>query len=187
MEGCDYTYRGHAVCIPCPFQSHIKGMLKFAKLLHLKGFHITFVNTEFNHRRYLKSRSSPRHNSNLENALLNFQYETIPDGLPDPSNENANQDANSLFESITNNVMLQPFLDLLQKLKSSSNSVSCIISDGFMPFTVTAGQQLGIPIALFFTIAARSFKGCMQLRTLEENTTLTSLISKLRLIIQPIL
>lgn len=187
MEGCDYTYSGHAVCIPCPFQSHIKGMLKFARLLHLKGFHITFVNTEFNHRRYLKSRSSPRHNSNLENALLNFQYETIPDGLPDPSNENANQDANSLFESITNNVMLQPFLDLLQKLKSSSNSVNCIISDGFMPFTVTAAQQLGIPIALFFTIAARSFKGCMQLRTLEENTTLTSLIGKLRLIIQPIL
>lgn len=180
MEACDYTYRGHAVCIPCPFQSHIKGMLKLAKLLHHKGFHITFVNTDFNHRRYLKSRSpSPGHNSNLEDGLPNFQFETIPDGLPAPSNENANQDANSLFESITNNVMLQPFLDLLHKLNSSSNSLSCIVSDGFMPFTVTAAQQLGIPIALFYTIAACSFKECIQLRT--------SLIGKLRLIIQPIL
>jgi hypothetical protein len=39
--------KAHAVCIPFPMQSHIKAMLKFAKLLHAKGFHITFVNTEF--------------------------------------------------------------------------------------------------------------------------------------------
>jgi hypothetical protein len=28
-------------------------MLKLAKLLHARGFHVTFVNTEFNHRRLL--------------------------------------------------------------------------------------------------------------------------------------
>ena len=33
----------HAVCIPYLIQSHIKAMLKFSKLLHHKGFHITFV------------------------------------------------------------------------------------------------------------------------------------------------
>ena len=33
----------YAVCIPCLIQSHIKAMLKFSKLLHHKGFHITFV------------------------------------------------------------------------------------------------------------------------------------------------
>ena len=46
----------HAVCIPYPIQSHKKAMLKFAKLLQHKGFHITFVNTEFNHQHFLKSR-----------------------------------------------------------------------------------------------------------------------------------
>ena len=46
----------HAVCIPFPVQSHIKAMLKFSKLLHHKGFYITFVNTEFNHQRFLKIR-----------------------------------------------------------------------------------------------------------------------------------
>ena len=39
----------HAVLIPLPFQSRIKSMLKLAKLLHHRGFHITFVNTEYNH------------------------------------------------------------------------------------------------------------------------------------------
>ena len=46
----------HAVRIPYPTQSHIKAMLKFSKLLHHRGFHITFVNTEYNHQRFLKSR-----------------------------------------------------------------------------------------------------------------------------------
>ncbi|KAG5573315.1 hypothetical protein H5410_063081 [Solanum commersonii] len=48
----------HAVCIPYPAQGHIDPMLKLAKILHHKGFHITFVNTKFNHRRLLRSRGS---------------------------------------------------------------------------------------------------------------------------------
>ncbi|KAI5560036.1 hypothetical protein POPTR_016G020201v4 [Populus trichocarpa] len=67
----------HAVLIPLPFQSHIKSMLKLAKLLHHRGFHITFVNTEYNHRRLLKSRGP-----NSLNGLLDFRFENIPDGLP---------------------------------------------------------------------------------------------------------
>ncbi|KAJ0010504.1 hypothetical protein Pint_32886 [Pistacia integerrima] len=31
-------------------------MLKLAKSLHHRGFNITFVNTEYNHKRLLKSR-----------------------------------------------------------------------------------------------------------------------------------
>jgi len=45
----------HAVCIPGPVQNHLKAMLKCSNLLYHKGFYITFVNTEFNHQRFLKS------------------------------------------------------------------------------------------------------------------------------------
>ncbi|KAH0976965.1 hypothetical protein GBA52_026684 [Prunus armeniaca] len=31
-------------------------MMNLAKLLHHRGFHITFVNSEYNHKRLLKSR-----------------------------------------------------------------------------------------------------------------------------------
>ena len=158
----------HAVCIPSPFQSHIKVMLQSAKLLHHKGFHITFVNTEFNHRRFLKSRGE-----HSLGGLPSFRFEAIPDGLPASSDESSTtQDMYSLCESIMNNVMLHPFLDLLAKLNDSSNSVnpavSCIISDGFLPFTVTAAQQLGLPIVLLFTISACSFMGFKQFRTFKE-------------------
>uniref|UniRef100_A0A6N2M0E9 Uncharacterized protein n=1 Tax=Salix viminalis TaxID=40686 RepID=A0A6N2M0E9_SALVM len=58
-------------------QGHIKTMLKFAKLLHYKGLHITFVNTEFNHKRLLRSRGP-----DALDDLPGFHFRTIPDGLP---------------------------------------------------------------------------------------------------------
>jgi 7-deoxyloganetin glucosyltransferase len=70
----------HAVCIPYPAQGHITPMLKLAKLLHADyGFHITFVNTHYNHRRLLKSGALSPH---LD--VPDFHFESIPDGLPAP-------------------------------------------------------------------------------------------------------
>ena len=66
----------HAVLIPYPLQGHINPLLKLAKLLHLRGFHITFVDTEYNPKRLLKSRGP-----NSLNGFTDFCFETIPDSL----------------------------------------------------------------------------------------------------------
>ncbi|XP_008219313.1 PREDICTED: 7-deoxyloganetin glucosyltransferase-like [Prunus mume] len=139
----------HAVCIPFPAQGHINPMLKLAKLLHYKGFYITFVNTEFNHKRLLKSRGP-----NSLDGLPSFRFETIPDGLP-PTDANATQDIPSLCES-TRKHSLPYFRDLLSKLNSSTGCppVSCIVSDGVMSFTLDAAHELGIPEVLFWTTSA---------------------------------
>ena len=158
------TDKPHAVCIPFPSQSHIKAMLKLSKLLHHKGFHITFVNTEFNHQHFLQSRGP-----NSLDGLSDFQFETIPDGLS-PSNLNATQDIHFLCDSIMKN-FLAPFSDLLVKLNGATSKnppVTCIISDGFMPFTITTAQELGIPIVMFFTISACSLMGFMQIPSLKD-------------------
>ncbi|GLT71331.1 hypothetical protein SLA2020_433600 [Shorea laevis] len=141
----------HAVCVPFPLQSHIKAMLKFSKLLHHKGFLITFVNTEFNHQRFLKSRGP-----NSLDGFPDFRFVTIPDSLP-PSDPNASQDIPSICDSVMKN-FLAPFTDLLVKLNTANNipPVTCVVSDGAMPFPVTAAQQLRIPIAMLFTISACS-------------------------------
>ncbi|KAK3016292.1 hypothetical protein RJ639_007612 [Escallonia herrerae] len=77
MASPDLFGKPHAVCIPFPAQGHINPMLKLAKLLHRKGFHITFVHTEFNHQRLLKSRGP-----DALRGLSSFRFETIPDGIP---------------------------------------------------------------------------------------------------------
>ncbi|KAB5551601.1 hypothetical protein DKX38_008912 [Salix brachista] len=155
----------HAVCFPSPAQGHIKSMIKLAKLLHYKGFHITFVNTEFNHRRLLKSRGP-----DAMNGFPDFRFESIPDGLP-PSNENETQDVAALCEAAMKN-LLAPFNELLDKLNDSASSnappVTCIVSDGFMPVAIDAAEMRRIPIALFFTVSACSFMGFKQFQALQE-------------------
>uniref|UniRef100_A0A5B7A523 Glycosyltransferase n=1 Tax=Davidia involucrata TaxID=16924 RepID=A0A5B7A523_DAVIN len=156
----------HAVFIPFPVQSHMKAILKLAKLLHYKGFHITFVNTEYNHKRLLKSRGP----NSLDGLPDDFQFKTIPDGFPFSDSEATSQDRPSLIESIRNNC-LAPFRDLLAKLNDSSANippVTCIISDGLMAFTITAAEQLGIPIVLFDPVAASSVMGFSHYTTLVE-------------------
>ncbi|MCD9559532.1 hypothetical protein HAX54_017532 [Datura stramonium] len=155
----------HAVCLPYPAQGHVTPMLNLAKILNHKGFHITFVNTEYNHRRLLKSRGP----DSLK-GLPTFRFETIPDGLP-PSDADSTQDIPSLVESTTN-TCLGPFKELLAKLNNTSSSnvppVSCIISDGCMSFSLAAAQDLGIPEVFFWTPSACGLLGYMQYRDLSE-------------------
>nr|DAD21978.1 TPA_asm: hypothetical protein HUJ06_023441 [Nelumbo nucifera] len=120
----------HAVCIPYPAQGHINPMFKLANILHYRGFHITFVHTEYNYRRLVKSRGL-----DSVKGRPGFRFETIPDGLPPSDDIDATQDIPSLCIS-TSKTCLVPFRNLLSKLNDSSSSnippVTCIISDGVM-------------------------------------------------------
>jgi hypothetical protein len=155
--------KAHAVCIPYPAQSHIKAMLKLAKLLHDKGIYVTFVNTEYNHNRFLKSGGL-----NFLLGLPDFKFETIPDGLPSSDGEST-QDLGALCESVTVN-FLGPFVNLVRKLESPEiPPVSCIVSDGFMGFTLDAGERLGIPVVFLWTLSACAFLGFYQCQKLMDN------------------
>lgn len=158
-----FLEKPHAVCIPTPAQGHINAMLKLAKLLHYKGFHITFVNTEFNHKRFLKSSSCKP-----LDELYDFRFLTIPDGLP-PSDLDTNQDPLLLARSIRYN-LLDPFRQLVEKLNKivTIPSVTCIVADGFMPFADTVAKELEVLSVKFFPIAACSTMGFMHYPNLVE-------------------
>ncbi|XVE93138.1 hypothetical protein REPUB_Repub01dG0164300 [Reevesia pubescens] len=164
------TWKPHAVCIPFPAQGHINPMLKLAKILYHKGFHITFVNTEYNHQRLLKSRGP-----NSLDGFPHFCFETIPDGLPQ-SDADATQDIPSLLESLSNNC-LDPFRDLLYKLNDRSASsnvpaVTCIISDDTISFPMDVAEEFGIPGVRFWTASICSAVCFTQFpRLVEEGLT----------------
>ncbi|XP_021301175.1 7-deoxyloganetin glucosyltransferase-like isoform X2 [Herrania umbratica] len=157
------TRKPHAVCVPYPSQGHVTPMMQLAKLLHSRGFHITFVNTEFNHRRLIRSRGP-----DSVKGLPDFRFETIPEGLP-PSDRDATQDVPALCDSTRKNC-LAPFLELLFKLNSSPQvpPVTCVISDGVMSFAIKAAEVLGIPEVQFWTASACSFMGYLQFSELLE-------------------
>ena len=157
--------RPHVVCVPAPLQGHINPMLKLAKLLHHKGFHVTFVNTEYIHKRLLWSRGP----SSLD-GLPDFHFETITDGLP-PVDADVSQDIIALAESTTKACLL-PLCNLISKLNNTSSSnvppVTCIVADGCMSFTLDAADKFGIPCVLFWTPSACGFLSYMHYRHLVE-------------------
>ncbi|RZC53875.1 hypothetical protein C5167_012737 [Papaver somniferum] len=153
----------HVVCIPFPAQGHINPMLKLAKLLHNKGIYITFVNTEFNHKRLIKSRGV-----DSVKGLPDFQFHTIPDGLP-PSDVDSTQDIDSLCFSTKKNCGA-PFRNLLTKLDETPDipRVTCVVSDGHMSFTLAVAKEFGLPEYLFWTTSACGFMGYLHYRHLLE-------------------
>ncbi|KAG8368656.1 hypothetical protein BUALT_Bualt15G0068200 [Buddleja alternifolia] len=145
----------HAVVIPYPAQGHIAPLLRLAKLLHHRGFFITFVNTEFNHNRLIRARGPGSVSGGQD-----FQFRTIPDGLP-PSDCDATQDIPLLSQSMSENCTA-PFLELIKNLNDDSSEcpkVSCIVSDGVMSFTLDAAEKLGVPEVMFYTTSACGFMG----------------------------
>ncbi|KAL2335381.1 hypothetical protein Fmac_016594 [Flemingia macrophylla] len=153
----------HAVLIPYPVQGHINPLFKLAKLLHLRGFHITFVHTEYNHKRLIKSRGH-----NALDGLSDFHFETIPDGLPTTDEDaDVTQDIVSLSKAVREN-LLTPFCNLLARLNHSATPVTCLVSDCGMTFTLQAAQELSLPIVIFPPASACSLLAAMHYRTLFD-------------------
>nr|GEZ14368.1 7-deoxyloganetin glucosyltransferase-like [Tanacetum cinerariifolium] len=111
-------------------------MLKLAKILHSKGFLITFVNTEFNHERLIRSQGS-----DAVRGLPSFRFETIPDGLSSPQNYDATQDTPTIAKSVDETALV-PFKSLLTKINDSCSPVTCIVADN-ETFVVELGIDKG--------------------------------------------
>uniref|UniRef100_A0ACD5U1Z3 Uncharacterized protein n=1 Tax=Avena sativa TaxID=4498 RepID=A0ACD5U1Z3_AVESA len=153
----------HTVCVPLPAQGHVTPMMKLAKILHRKGFHVTFVNTEYNHRRLVRSRGPA-----AVAGLPNFRFATIPDGLP-PSDADATQDPASLCYSTMNTCLPHP-KKLLQDLNGTAGvpPVTCVLGDNMMSFCVDAAEAVGVPCALFWTASASGYMGYRNFRFLMD-------------------
>ncbi|PWA77598.1 UDP-glucuronosyl/UDP-glucosyltransferase [Artemisia annua] len=153
----------HVVIIPIPAQSHIKCMLKLARLLHHKGIYITFINTQLNHKRLVKSGGT----HSLDDRP-GFQFKTVPDGLPSVTDEDV-EHTQTLAELWINigDTFCDSFLDIVSSLELP---VTCIICDDFMTYTnmIYTAEKLGVPIVLFWTMAACGFMGFYQAKVLME-------------------
>nr|AIF76152.1 UDP-glucosyltransferase UGT85U1 [Crocus sativus] len=153
----------HAICMPFPAQGHINAMLKVAKLLHFRGFHVTFVHTEYN--------SARIGSSNEMSPLLaadGFRFESIPDSLLPSINPTTKQDLPSLVLAVCNE-FLSPFRDLMKRLNDPSGvpPVTCV-SDCITGFTLEIAKEFGIPDLFLSSFSASGFMALFHLKELME-------------------
>jgi hypothetical protein len=154
----------HAVCLPYPAQGHITPMLNVAKLLHARGFHVTFVNTEYNHARLVRSRGPA-----AVAGVPGFRYATIPDGLPPAEDDDVTQDIPALCKSTTE-TCLGPFRRVLAELNADTAHppVTCVVSDVIMGFSMEAAKELGLTYVQLWTASAISYLGYRHYRLLMK-------------------
>ncbi|KAK7302533.1 hypothetical protein RJT34_13425 [Clitoria ternatea] len=171
MNYCFAETKPHAVVSPYPAQGHINPLFKLAKLLHLRGFHITFVHTQYTYKRILKTRGP-----NALDGLPDFRFETISDGLfsMDYDDADVRQHRPSLLNSVRKNC-LQPFRDLLVRLNQSATDghnhnppVTCLVSDCYLTFPIQAAQEFSLPILLLCPSSAASLLTVMHFPTLLD-------------------
>ncbi|XXG55343.1 hypothetical protein AAC387_Pa03g3038 [Persea americana] len=144
--------RPHVVCIPFPTQGHINPMMQIAKLLHSRGFLISFVNTDSSYQRLVRSGGLDP----LE-CLDGFRVMTISDGLP-PSSGEGLKDSLAFLKAMKEKCV-EPFRELLRELHHppDGHRVTCIVSDSVMTFTLKVAEEMGIPEMIFCPIAACGF------------------------------
>ncbi|KAK6129174.1 hypothetical protein DH2020_037106 [Rehmannia glutinosa] len=134
----------HVMVVPCPAQGHVIPMLEFSQWLVKYGVQVTFVNTEFNHERILKSLSV---SDNIQETLTMV---SIPDGLELWEERDLRKvieatlrDSPAKLESLIENIN-----------GSGEEKITCVIVDATVPWALEVAEKLGIRRAAFWTMPA---------------------------------
>lgn len=147
-EGQHEIDETHVLIFPCPAQGHVNCMLQLAELLLLSHIHVTFLNTDYVHRRLLRF-------SDIQSLLAVYptlHFETFSNGLPADDALNGDNIA-QLIKQV--NLTAMPQLREICMEASGKPRISCIIADGiFGRLTNELGQELRIPVVHFRTISA---------------------------------
>ncbi|EMS53439.1 UDP-glycosyltransferase 85A2 [Triticum urartu] len=145
----------HAVFFPFPAQGHVKPALQLAKLLHrCHGFQVTFVHTEHNRRRLLRSRGP-----GALAGVPGFRFAAVPDGLSE-SDADAAQDMSALLS--TTEALAPHFRSLISGLPP----VSCVVSD--IEHILYADKDMGLQCVTFWITSACSFMMYQQCQRLVD-------------------
>ncbi|KAH6777611.1 hypothetical protein C2S51_008923 [Perilla frutescens var. frutescens] len=157
----------HVVIFPLPAQGHLNCMLNLAHLFCLADLHVTFIVSEFSHRRLLKHTSVAATFA----AYPGFQFRSLPDGLPD-DHPRSGEKVMDLLPSVTN-IMVPLFKKMMideDFLASySRRRATCLVADGFHPFAADFAEANGISLVYFRTPSASYFWTYFQLDDLIES------------------
>nr|XP_043622816.1 UDP-glycosyltransferase 83A1-like [Erigeron canadensis] len=154
----------HVLAIPYPAQGHVIPLMELARRLTSNGIKVTFINTEFDHKRVVSTWSE-----NDPSDLM--QMVSIPDGMEPWEDRN---DIKRLTES-TYQVMPAKLEEMIQSInKNEDEKVTCIITDYCMGWVSRVAQKMGIRLATFCSGAAAFLALIMSVQKLLDDEVIDS-------------
>lgn len=149
MGSEDEKLPAHVLIFPYPIQGHLSPMLNLAHLLCLADFHVTFIVSDFSHRRLLQHSAAAATFARYPG----FQFRAIPDGLPD-DHPRAGERVLDVLPSVTN-VMVPLFKKMVAgddfSASAARRPVTCFVADGLLSFAVDFAEENRIPLIYFRT------------------------------------
>ncbi|KAJ0771873.1 putative UDP-glucuronosyl/UDP-glucosyltransferase [Helianthus annuus] len=118
------------ILFPLPFQGHINPMFQLANILHIQGFKITIIHTQYN---------SPNHSSYPQ-----FHFRAIEDRFSEVDHLRSTNRDPSYFIKYLNRSCEHPFKDCLIELLDEE-PVACLITDAMFYFTQAVADELKLP------------------------------------------
>lgn len=151
--------------MPYPAQGHVLPMMEFSQRLIKHGFIVTFVNTEYNHKRVV--------NALAEKNYLGDQIHlvSIPDGL-DPWEDRT--DLGKLSEAIFR-VMPGKLEELIEDINSSEDDhITCVITDYNMGWALEVAEKMKIPRAAFWPASGATLASVFDIPRLIDSGVINS-------------
>ncbi|CAI9091604.1 OLC1v1026676C1 [Oldenlandia corymbosa var. corymbosa] len=173
------TTHPHVLFFPLPLQGPVNCLLKLAEIFCLHRIQVTFLNTDYIHRRLLRySDISTRFNRYGEL----FRFRTVSDGLREDSLRTSEQ-IGELLESMESS-SLPVFREMVRSSvfrlggggaggaayddDRDGNPISCIIADGAFGFAADVAGEFGVSIFYFDTISPCAQWAILNARRLKE-------------------
>ncbi|XP_059293879.1 UDP-glycosyltransferase 83A1-like [Lycium ferocissimum] len=155
----------HIVAVPYPAQGHVLPLMELSLWLVKEGCKITFVNSEFNHKRVMKASSE---NDDVRNKI---NLVSIPDGL-EPEEDRT--DLKKLTEAI-GEVMPGKLDEVIKMInESDENGVSCVIADENVGWALGVAEKLNIRRVAFWPAAAATLTSFFSIPKLIDDGIIDS-------------
>ncbi|KAL4184290.1 hypothetical protein AMTRI_Chr10g310 [Amborella trichopoda] len=158
----------HALVISFPAQGHITPMMEFSHRMVEHGFVVTFLNSDYNHKRVLEApKAHPQYQTGHGNGPISLV--SIPDGLDPGADRNQ---LGPLCESMLSSMprALEKLIDDITNVQGLE--IHCVVAHLNMGWALDVAKRLGIVRAAFWPAAARCLSLLLKLPELVRNGVL---------------
>ncbi|XP_074359175.1 UDP-glycosyltransferase 83A1-like [Apium graveolens] len=151
----------HVLAVPYPAQGHVIPMMELSRKLVQHGCKVTFVNTDFIHRRVTNALSSKE--DDMEDGI---ELVSIPDGLE------LGDDRFNLGKLMESMLTLMPgkLEELIQNAKNDDNTrFSCVVAEGGTGWALEVAKKMGLKTVAFCPVSASTAVVASSIPNLIEN------------------
>ncbi|KAL6287755.1 hypothetical protein ACE6H2_012145 [Prunus campanulata] len=135
----------HIIAVPFPAQGHVIPLMELSQCLVNHGFTVTFVNTDYNHKRVVNALADESQFTDRIHLV------SLPDGLEPWEDRN---ELGQLCEAIQR-VMPGKLEELIEKInKGKGDKVTCVIADESSGWALEVAEKLNIRRVAFWPAAA---------------------------------